>query len=120
MKVTERADDGKTYKLASIYEYWPPKIDVRFRLTYTEGAEPISGTCSSNVEGATDSTELGTTDDGTAVVVATTKIHEIHAWEENGKTTMQGRCTTPITEKLEDFYIAVTFDKNTFSIEVCL
>jgi hypothetical protein len=52
--------------------------------------------------------------------VASTNIIEVHTWEDNGQKIMQGKCFIPITEKIENFYLAVTLDQDTSGIVVSL
>ncbi|XP_063435761.1 uncharacterized protein LOC134716686 [Mytilus trossulus] len=105
MTVTDRLDDGKTYKMKSKYEYGPKTIDVHFRLTYNEAYIPISGSCSSSVE-------------GTAAILKDVGniIHE-NDWEENGMMVIQGKCILPIEKTLEDFYISVTLNEETSELK---
>jgi len=117
MKVTNRLDDGKTYKMKSKYEYWPQMIDVQIRLSYEKGTGPVNATCSSNIEPVVEPTESAT---GNTEQVASTNIVQVHTWEENGQKIMQGQCFLPITEKIEDYYLAVTLDQDTSGIVVSL
>jgi hypothetical protein len=117
MNVTDRLDDGKTYEMKSKYEYWPQMIDVQIRLSYEKGTGPVNATCSSNIEPIVEPTESAT---GDTEQVASTNIIEVHTWEDNGQKIMQGKCFIPITEKIENFYLAVTLDQDTSGIVVSL
>ncbi|CAC5426363.1 unnamed protein product [Mytilus coruscus] len=104
MEVTDRLDGGKTYKMRNKYEYGQKIIDVHFTLTYKEADVPISGSCSSSVE-------------ETALLKDAGNIINENDWEENGMMVMQGKCILPVEKKLEDFYISVTLNEETFKLK---
>ena len=123
MKVTKRLDDGKKYEMKSRYEYWPQTIDVHFKLVYKKGDDPLSGTCSSNVESVSKEGSQGkiiTTQNDAILPGSLTDIVEENFWKDyqTGMMIMQGKCYFPINKILKDFYVVVILDQDTIAFKV--
>lgn len=118
MKIVDKQNDGKKYELKSKYEYGPQTVNVQFRLDYKKSGVPLEGSCSSNVEPEEEATVTLTSNAPGESVLAISDIIQDNSWEAGSDLIMQGRCILPITNTLDDFYIALLFDQNTFGLTV--